>query len=100
MTDSMIERAARALWEQSGQPMKSRDASPSIRHPESEPDWERYVPAVRAVIAAMREPTEEMMKAKAVDDNGEQAEVDGYLDYLSADNIWRAMIDVALAENK
>ena len=60
----------------------------------------RALASARAVIAVMREPTEAMMEAKAVDDGGGKTDVDGYLDYLSADNIWRAMIDAALEDER
>jgi hypothetical protein len=56
--------------------------------------------SARAVLSAMREPTEEMMKAKAKDDIGGDAPVAGYLDYLSADDVWRAMIDAAREEGR
>ena len=60
----------------------------------------RALASARAVLTAMREPTDAMMKAKALDDDGGRTEVDGYLDYLSADNIWRAMIDAALKDEQ
>ena len=39
-----------------------------------------------------------MMKAKMCDDRSEETEIDGYLDYLSADDVWRAVIDAPLED--
>ena len=65
----MVERVARAIASHVGY---------------ADDDWFKYGPAARAAIAAMREPTEEMLKAayaKAFDKE-----------------IWQAMIDAALSE--
>ncbi|CAN5333179.1 hypothetical protein BH10PSE12_BH10PSE12_02520 [soil metagenome] len=88
-----IERAARALWEISGQPYHASDLSPSILPPEAKPDWERFVPHIRTVLTAMREPSEAM--EKAVD---ELAEESGAQYDIGPDVIWRKMIDAALSE--
>ena len=101
MTDGMIERVARLLCEQrGGDPNVVIQAGDATGNPIERTAWELHQDDARAVLSAMREPTEEMMRAKAVDDDGEKAEVDGYLDYLSADNIWRAMIDAAFEEGR
>ena len=73
MTDSLIERVARAFWgdEYDGSEYQLRGA--------------------RAAIEAMREPTEEMMLA------GERANEP--LD-SPAYTTWRAMIDAALGEKQ
>jgi hypothetical protein len=72
MTDDMIERVARAVAKcQNGE----------------DDDWEYYKNEARAALAAMREPTEEMMLA------GERANEP--LD-SPAYTTWRAMIDAAL----
>lgn len=61
-----IERAARVLWEANGRPMKAQDIAPAASPPEPEADWERFVPQVRAGLAAIREPSE-AMTADALD---------------------------------
>jgi hypothetical protein len=50
----------------------------------------------RVAIEAMREPTEAMLGAEGVQDTGGKAKISGYLDYFSAEEIWKAMIDAAL----
>jgi hypothetical protein len=89
-----IERAARALWEANGQPMKAQSAAPSMQIPESEPDWQRFVPQVRAVIAAIREPSEGM------DDAGTEAGELFMTSGCHATRCWQAMIDQMLEEGK
>jgi len=68
----MIERAARALWEMG-------DAGV----------WEDWIPEVRAVLAAIREPSEAMIaageQAPCHDDKGDESTP-----------VWQAMIDAAL----
>lgn len=76
-----IERAARALCRHDGHPE-------SVKF-EGKPMWQRYVPTARAVLTAIREPSEAM--EKAADDN--QAAFLG-----SPVMIWHQMIDAALAE--
>jgi hypothetical protein len=76
MTDDMIERVARAIF------IAAKENSSA--------SWEGHIPEARAAIAAMREPTEEMMLA------GERA--DEPLD-SPAYTTWRAMIDAALKGN-
>ena len=88
---TMIERVAMAL---SPSAFTGKFLSKHARSAEQA----RALASARAVLTAMREPTDVMMKAKAKDDDGGKAQVDGYLDYLSADNIWRAMIDAALED--
>lgn len=97
MPDTMIERMARALSQvQTG----------------SEENWPTCVKEVRAVLTAMREPTEAMLPAgaRAASRNDVEFRVDDALEYDQADNLYRqemrgdvqraftAMIDAALAE--
>lgn len=92
----MIERMARAMCEAAGNLPDEYAAffgGKTARH------WQMMKPVARAALIAMREPTKAMLKAKAPDDDGNEVGIDGYLDDLSADNIWRAMIDTALAED-
>lgn len=89
-TDTPIIRAARALWEMSDQPFKLADTSPSMAIRESEPDLERFVPQVRAVLEAIREPTPDMVVA------GDR-EFRNSIRFDKAALAWHAMIDAALA---
>ena len=77
MTDSMIERVARALCRHEGLPENTRL--------DGRPMWADFVPEARAAIAAMREPTKAMIAAGL------------RYDILSgADRMWPDMIDAAL----
>lgn len=96
MTD-MIERVARAIGdaiETAGQPGHLRT---------QRPDRDVLLTVARAAIAAMREPTKEMLL------NAEFADMQGgnyaynsdgtdFLEYADAIDHWRAMIDAALSE--
>jgi hypothetical protein len=62
----MIERVARAIAESSGSA-----------------DWAAYTASARAAVAAMREPTTEMLEAATP----------GLLDFGYLPDEWRAMID-------
>jgi len=55
MPGTMIERVARALCRDDGHPEDTKF--------EGRPMWESYVGTARAVIAAMRRPTDRMMRA-------------------------------------
>ena len=72
-----LERAARALADMDTE----RDIG-----------WRYYIPATRAVLLAVREPSEEMMQASS--DNAPDRE------YTTEDLVihWQAMIDAALGE--
>lgn len=87
MTESMIERVARALM--SAQESRDLDyASPMVR--------EAYLFAARAAIEAMREPTEEMLDAAYVG-----SEIGDFMDGLPDEVLSQAftdMIDAALKE--
>jgi len=72
----MIERVARAICRAEYGP--------------GDAGWANQIPAARAAIEAMREPTEGML------DKGAVAEGDGNL-AQQALNIWAAMIDAALS---
>ncbi len=85
----MIERVARAIKEADGNAYGyAFDGDLKVT----------YEAIARYAIAAMREPTEAMLDAEGVQDTGCKAKISGYLDYFSADEIWKAMIDAALAD--
>jgi hypothetical protein len=67
---SKIEDVARVLLEHDGEPRRR---------------WEYYIPAARAVIEAMRKPTERMVDG-------------GYLHRKTLEEAWTLMIDAALSE--
>jgi hypothetical protein len=78
MTDSMVERVARAMFDD------ERPDDSYEKFVANNPDPQKYVRMARAAIEAMREPTDAM--AQAVGSHwGSQ------LDYL-----WKQMIDEAL----
>lgn len=84
MTDNMIERVARAIW----------NTKPGAKiHP-----WERlgtvrndYLAEARAAIEAMRTPTEAMVRAGS-------EEFDPFVYGNTETDCWHAMIDAALKE--
>ncbi len=95
MTDSMVERVARAICAATNIAMEGVTevvldnpdfVIPAHKRTDGKalPRWQLYVPKARAAIAAMREPTEAMIDATG-SDWGSQLE----------DN-WQAMIDEAL----
>lgn len=90
MTNSMIERVAKAIY----------DANPEAqRFTWSYADSflkEQARRMGRAAIEAMREPTEDMLNAKAENVLGTVESINSYLDYHSAEQIWRSMIDEIL----
>lgn len=80
-----IERAARAIWEISGKPYHPQDIIAGMQVPDALPDWERFIPQVRAVLNAIREPSVGMIIACS-DLPGSQQEM------------WARSIDAALEE--
>lgn len=79
-----LERAARALCELAGNPPgATMDGNPL---------WMDYLPEVRAVVEALREPSGSM-----VVDAADYEAVDGF---ATSKHVWRAMIDALLAEGK
>lgn len=77
MSDSMVDRVARAMGEK---------IAPALQ-PGGEPV--RVKDVARAVIEAMREPTEAMIDASNANDN---------IVYGSGEMTWRTMIDAALKD--
>lgn len=79
MTESMIDRVARALCD-------SQETT--------EENWQSWVHAARVVIREMRDPTDEMLNAWARSDK--------YKDDWRKDCVagWNAMIDTALSERR
>lgn len=81
MTDSPLERAARALCSLEGHP---QDA------------WRDLVPKVRAVLRAIREPSADMEAsgAEIIENVGPDESKEAYRS--DAANTWRFMVDTAL----
>lgn len=99
MTESMVERVAKAMWE------KRREISRLDYEIELDEWGDGTVPAgcgvldeARAAIEAMREPTEQMRDHG----KGEHHHWDGRLAYRAdiAVSIFNSMIDAALEEGK
>ena len=80
MPSSMIEQVARTLCRDDGHPEDTMF--------EGRPLWESYRGTSRAVIAAMRTPTDGMMRAAL-----------RYNVLSDADRTWPPMIDAALTED-
>lgn len=93
---SPLERAARALWIASGKRGELWDAPPTALW-RIEMDRERpiYLDQARAVLEAIREPSEHMSSVGCHE--YQQAEI-GVVDELTQVHTWQAMIDAALSE--
>lgn len=79
MSNEMIDRVAKAI-------AKSMSANP-VR-------WDDYIPEAKAAIVAMRDPTEEMVKA--IDDTLDKGDAGKTKD--TTVELWQASIDAALKE--
>ncbi|MBN9504970.1 MAG: hypothetical protein J0I69_02995 [Altererythrobacter sp.] len=75
-----LERAARALC--------SLDGNPENATMEGKPLWQDYLPEARAVLEAIREPSDAMLEVDARRPDGS----------FYPEDHWRAMIDAALEE--
>lgn len=87
-----LEKAARALCE--------LDGNPPGAVMDGKPLWQDFLPEVRTVLQAIREPSEEMEAAADALENVACASGDsgdGVLLNDGAERIWQAMIDAALA---
>lgn len=82
MSESMVERVARALAEASLDREELPISAALLRV--------AYVPLARGAIAALREPTSEMCAAGA--DSADD------LSHMGAQTVWHAMCDAALSE--
>ncbi|KKM06715.1 hypothetical protein LCGC14_1741240 [marine sediment metagenome] len=95
MNKSMIERVARAICEARGlDPDGVPELAPSsdalvVRPDVAKPSWRWFIPAARAAIRAMQEPTKEMLNA------GFQC----HRRYETIAQMWRAMIDKGLEDD-
>ncbi|UAK25881.1 hypothetical protein [Sphingomonas nostoxanthinifaciens] len=100
MTETtMIERVARSLCGLASNPPGGHDASPSMRVPEGDVDWRSFITPARAVIAAMREPEDSILRSTAADEvMNAKANVDPWIVFYA--DLWRHMIDAALAEER
>lgn len=84
MTVEMIERVAKALCRVSAESYRADDVDGFVDR-----NWMPWTTHSRAAIAAMREPTEEMVIAGCRHEN--MGDMSGR---------WQAMIDVALGDKK
>ncbi|MCK0531432.1 hypothetical protein [Sphingobium agri] len=80
---SPLERAARALCELAGNPPGATM--------DGKPLWQDYLPEVRAVLSAIREPSESMERA------GWTADLP-FTPSIKVGTIWQSMIDAMLKE--
>lgn len=88
MSSEMVERVARAIshaFREEGSHWDGKWESDAEHH--------EFLRAARAVISAMREPTEEMLAAGG---SGGLSHRDGSPNPHAADACWRLMIDAAL----
>ncbi|MBB4858083.1 1,4-alpha-glucan branching enzyme [Novosphingobium chloroacetimidivorans] len=92
-----LERAARALWDISDQAMRTKDIMSSSDASREEADWERFLPHVRAVLQAVREPSSEMKEAGAEIVRNVHVEESEAAFASDAADTWRFMIDTALS---
>lgn len=83
-----IERAARNLAEMHADTFERR--SPTVEREYADAHWRDYLPEVRAVIAAIREPSEAMLNASTEGQSSREG---------VARFVWTAMSD-ALPEEK
>ena len=103
-SESMVERVARALcvadghepdsdWRIDGNVMLTVALAPG-----AEKFWRTYEPLARTAIEAMREPTEAMLQAAAVDRTPRTATNSLDRMYESVGHLYRAAIDAALSQ--
>lgn len=101
MTDTMLEKAARALKEELGKALTAKpllgDASSGDWYSDSNSGSIDCVDLVRAVLSAIREPDEMILLAICVKANEEQARPVA-LRRTDATTCWQAGIDAILAE--
>ena len=77
-----LERAARALCEMAGNPPGATM--------DGKPLWQDYLPEVRAVLAAVRQPNDAMIDA------GNDASIPGEL--WGVEDVWQGMLDAVLED--
>jgi hypothetical protein len=82
MSDSMIERVARALCKADGKPEDTMLAG--------EPMWASYIGQACALLTAMREPTISMSEAP----------LDSWREGVGPADLYKIMIDAALEEGR
>ncbi|RYD88918.1 MAG: hypothetical protein EOP50_18310 [Sphingobacteriales bacterium] len=82
-----IKRAAKALCALDGHPENAKI--------DGKPLWHDYLPAVRAVVKAIREPGAGMLGAGSHEILAEQTN-----SAVHATSVWQAMIDAALEEKQ
>lgn len=92
MSHSMIERVARMICANQGGDPDAITYGEGAAWGKSWTGWQAYANEAREIIAAMREPTDDMVDAG-------EATADRPCLCMSARYAWRAMIDEALAED-
>lgn len=90
-TTTPLERAARALCERDGRDPDEMFGAANAEYPL----WHLHRDDVRAVLSAIREPSERMLEVG--EHEYQQTEI-GVIDDLTSRHTWRAMIDALLAE--
>jgi hypothetical protein len=93
MSEKMVERVARALC---GRTPDKKMYWFGGKVGKLYRNWETSVPEARAAIAAMREPTEGMLKISNVDQALQELVEDNLEIAETKKEIWQAMIDEAL----
>lgn len=95
---TLIERAARAICAVAGNPKRSPPGViPDLDRDYNDVDWERYEDHARAVLEAIREPSEGMIGTLWPDDEGSHMLRPTDKKRVAAEG-WRMMIDAALVE--
>ncbi|MGK2909784.1 MAG: hypothetical protein ACSLE1_08305 [Sphingobium sp.] len=99
-----LERAARAICADYGvDPDRivtaEDDAHIGLGLKQEHPAWTRYVPMVKAVLTAIRDPSEDMRSAGSEITRHVTPEESDEAYEGDAANIWRLMIDAALQED-
>lgn len=102
-----VERAARALCALSGEDPDAPAMQPGfqrevrqLRRPGDGPfNWQRFIPHARAVITAIREPSEAMLGSTWVKPGSHHVASEDQA-ALAAGDAWQAMIDAALEEGQ
>jgi len=99
MTDPLVERVAKVLWDNSLlKPYHLADIKPATSVPVSGPDWQRFIPVARKVIKAMREPSDKMAETGSHSSQWDSAFTARTEISDEARSVWNAMIDAALGE--
>lgn len=63
MADYLVQRIALVLWEAKNRPMAAQSIDGRMTVPEEEPALEQFMPLARKILAAIRDPSEQMIDA-------------------------------------